>query len=161
MSAADPLARFRFRYRLEVRFRDLDALGHVNNAVYLTYLESARIAWWMHVTARHDLRALDMILTGRAVGAEEALAMGLANRVVAKGRARQEAVALAHELCRFPQVCMRADRRSAYEQWSLPLDRALRNEFERGLAAIASGETLAGATRFASGHGRSGSFEDI
>ena len=106
-------------------------------------------------------RALDMILTGRGVGAEEALAMGLANRVVAKGRAREEAVALAHQLCRFPQLCMRADRRSAYEQWSLPLDQALRNEFERGRVAIESGETLAGATRFASGHGRGGSFEDL
>ena len=62
MSAADPLARFRFRFPVEVRFRDLDALGHVNNAVYLTYLESARIAWWLHVTARQGLSALDMIL---------------------------------------------------------------------------------------------------
>jgi len=106
-------------------------------------------------------RAMDMILTGRGVGAEEALAMGLANRVVAKGRAREEAVALAHQLCRFPQLCMRADRRSAYEQWSLPLDEALRNEFERGWVAIQAGETQAGAQRFASGHGRGGSFEDI
>ena len=62
MSAADPLARFRFRFPVDVRFRDLDALGHVNNAVYLTYLESARIAWWMHVTSRQDLSALGMIL---------------------------------------------------------------------------------------------------
>jgi enoyl-CoA hydratase len=106
-------------------------------------------------------RALDMILTGRGVGAEEALAMGLANRVVAKGRAREEALALAHQLCRFPQLCMRADRQSAYEQWSLPLDEALRNEFERGWVAIEAGETQAGARRFASGHGRGGSFEDI
>jgi acyl-CoA thioester hydrolase len=62
VSAADALARFRFRFPIDVRFRDLDALGHVNNAVYLTYLESARIAWWMHVTSRRDLAALDMIL---------------------------------------------------------------------------------------------------
>jgi acyl-CoA thioester hydrolase len=62
VNAAEPLARFRFRFPVEVRFRDLDALGHVNNAVYLTYLESARIAWWMHVTSRRDLSALDMIL---------------------------------------------------------------------------------------------------
>jgi acyl-CoA thioester hydrolase len=62
VSAADPLARFRFRYPVDVRFRDLDALGHVNNAVYLTYLESARIAWWLHVTERQGLDALDMIL---------------------------------------------------------------------------------------------------
>jgi enoyl-CoA hydratase len=106
-------------------------------------------------------RALDMILTGRGVGAEEALAMGLANRVVPKGRARQEAVALAEELCRFPQLCMRADRRAAYEQWSLPLDQALRNEFERGRVAIEAGETRAGASRFAAGHGRSGRFDDL
>jgi acyl-CoA thioester hydrolase len=62
VTAADPLARFRFRFPIDVRFRDLDALGHVNNAVYLTYFESARIAWWMHVTSRHDLSALGMIL---------------------------------------------------------------------------------------------------
>jgi acyl-CoA thioester hydrolase len=62
VSAADPLAGYRFRYPVEVRFRDLDALGHVNNAVYLTYLESARIAWWLQVTGREGLAALDMIL---------------------------------------------------------------------------------------------------
>jgi acyl-CoA thioester hydrolase len=62
VSAADPLAGYRFRYPMEVRFRDLDTLGHVNNAVYLTYLESARIAWWMHVTARDGLSGLNMIL---------------------------------------------------------------------------------------------------
>jgi enoyl-CoA hydratase len=106
-------------------------------------------------------RALDMILTGRGVGAQEALAMGLANRVVPAGRARAEAEKLAHEIARFPQICLRADRRSAHEQWSLPLDRALANEFACGLAAIEAGETLAGASRFAAGHGRGGSFEDI
>jgi acyl-CoA thioester hydrolase len=62
VSAADPLARYRFRHPIEVRFRDLDTLGHVNNAVYLTYLESARIAWWLHVTSRRELSGLDMIL---------------------------------------------------------------------------------------------------
>jgi acyl-CoA thioester hydrolase len=62
VSAAEPLNGFRFRFPVEVRFRDLDVLGHVNNAVYLTYLESARIAWWMHVTGKRDLRGLDMIL---------------------------------------------------------------------------------------------------
>ncbi|HET8645682.1 MAG TPA: thioesterase family protein, partial [Vicinamibacteria bacterium] len=64
MSAADLLAPYRFRFPLEARFRDLDAIGHVNNAVYLTYFESARIAWWLHVTAREaqGLSALDMIL---------------------------------------------------------------------------------------------------
>ena len=106
-------------------------------------------------------RALDLILTGRPVGAEEALAMGLANRVVPKGRAREAAEALARDIARFPQICMRADRRSAYEQWDLPYDRALANEYERGMEAIRSGETVAGATRFASGRGRGGSFDDL
>jgi enoyl-CoA hydratase len=106
-------------------------------------------------------RALDLILTGRPVAADEALAMGLANRVVPRGTARPEAEALAHQLTRFPQICMRADRRSAYEQWDRPLDLALHGEWERGLDAIRAGETLAGATRFASGRGRSGSFDDL
>ena len=87
--------------------------------------------------------------------------MGLANRVVPVGKAREEAEALAREIARFPQICMRADRRSAYEQWSLPLDQALHNEYRCGMAAIESGETLEGASRFASGHGRGGSFDDI
>jgi enoyl-CoA hydratase len=106
-------------------------------------------------------RALDMILTGRPVGAEEALAIGLANRVVPRGSARREAEALAHQLTRFPQICMRADRRSAYEQWDRPLDLALHGEWVRGIEAIRSGETLAGASRFAAGHGRGGSFDDL
>jgi enoyl-CoA hydratase len=100
--------------------------------------------------------ALDMILTGRGVSGEEALRMGLANRVVDPGAALESAVALAHELARLPQVCLRSDRRSSYEQWALSLDDALRNEFERGAATIASGETLEGASRFASGAGRHG-----
>jgi enoyl-CoA hydratase len=106
-------------------------------------------------------RALDLILTGRPVRADEALAMGLANRVVPRGAARREAEALARELCRFPQICMRADRRSAYEQWGRPLDAALHGEWTIGLDAIRAGETFAGASRFAAGHGRSGSFEDL
>jgi enoyl-CoA hydratase len=106
-------------------------------------------------------RALDMILTGRPVGADEALAIGLANRVVPRGTARREAEALAHQLTRFPQICMRADRRSAYEQWDRPLDLALHGEWERGLDAIRAGETLAGASRFAAGRGRGGSFDDL
>jgi enoyl-CoA hydratase len=100
--------------------------------------------------------ALDMILTGRGVSGEEAHRMGLANRVVESGAALDAAVALAHELARLPQVCLRSDRRSSYEQWGQSLDDALRNEFERGAATIASGETLEGATRFASGAGRHG-----
>jgi enoyl-CoA hydratase len=106
-------------------------------------------------------RALDLILTGRPVAAEEALAIGLANRVVPRGSARSEAEQLARELTRFPQICLRADRRSAYEQWDRPLGAALRGEYECGMAAIRAGETLAGASRFASGRGRGGSFEDL
>src|SRR5256714_68854 len=101
-------------------------------------------------------RALDMILTGRGVSGDEALAFGLANRLAEPGAALDGAVALAHELARLPQLCLRSDRRSSYEQWALPLDDALSNEFERGAATIASGETLEGAARFASGAGRHG-----
>ena len=102
--------------------------------------------------------AMDMILTGRPVGAEEALRMGLANRVVKKGTARAEAEALAEEISRFPKNCMRSDRLSAYQQFDLPFDQAMRNEFELGWETVLSGETVEGATRFASGAGRHGSF---
>ncbi|MBI1211473.1 MAG: crotonase/enoyl-CoA hydratase family protein [Alphaproteobacteria bacterium] len=105
--------------------------------------------------------AMDMILTGRGVGAEEALRMGLVNRVVAKGAARAEAEKLAQELARFPQTCMRHDRLSAYQQWDLDYAEAMANEFEHGAAVLASGETQLGAARFASGKGRGGSFADI
>ncbi|MGO9835566.1 MAG: crotonase/enoyl-CoA hydratase family protein [Polyangiaceae bacterium] len=101
-------------------------------------------------------RALDMILTGRAVGAVEALAWGLANRVVPPGGARAAAEALAQEISMLPQVCMRSDRRSALEQWALPLDGAIANELALGAATIASGETLEGAARFSGGAGRHG-----
>ena len=101
-------------------------------------------------------RALDMILTGRGVSGDEALAFGLANRLAEPGAALNGAIALAHELARLPQLCLRSDRRSSYEQWALSLDDALSNEFERGAATIASGETLEGAARFASGAGRHG-----
>jgi len=103
--------------------------------------------------------ALDLMLTGRPVGAEEALRMGLANRVVEKGQAREEAEKLAKDIAGFPQRCMLSDRRSAYEQWELSVPSALRNEFRLGLATVMSGETVEGATRFKKGAGRHGSFE--
>ena len=87
--------------------------------------------------------------------------MGLANRIVPRGEALDAALALARELARFPQLCLRSDRLSSYEQWSLPTDEALRNETRRGLAVIRSGETEEGAGRFRSGHGRHGSAHDI
>lgn len=103
-------------------------------------------------------RALDMILTGRAVGAAEAHAMGLANRVVPDGQARAAAEALAAEIAKFPPMTMRGDRRSAYEQEGLGLEAALRHEFQTGMQSLASGEAIAGATRFSGGTGRHGSF---
>src|SRR5437868_4395068 len=102
--------------------------------------------------------ALDLILTGRGVSGDEARSMGLANRLTEPGHALDEAVALAHRLAAFPQLCMRSDRLSSYEQWALDGDEALGNETRRGLAVIRSGETLAGATRFVAGEGRHGQF---
>jgi len=104
-------------------------------------------------------RALDLILTGRPVAGEEALQMGLANRLVPAGTALPAAIGLARELARLPQACLRSDRRSAYEQWGLAIDNALRNETRLGMATIASGETQAGAQRFAAGAGRHGAPE--
>ena len=101
-------------------------------------------------------RALDMILTGRAVGAQEALQMGLANRVVPEGAALEASVVLAKELAGLPQNCLRSDRRSTYDQWPLGLTDALARETELGLATIRSGETRSGAARFAAGAGRHG-----
>jgi len=100
--------------------------------------------------------ALDLILTGRGVSGEEAFRMGLANRVVEHGQALEAALRLAGELAALPQTCMRSDRLSSYEQWSLEEADAIRNEFQRGLSVIQSGETRAGAERFASGAGRHG-----
>lgn len=104
-------------------------------------------------------RALDMILTGRPVGADEALRIGLADRVVEDGASRQEAEALARQIAAFPQLCMRADRASAYAQWDTDFDAAMRAETEGGMKVIASGETVSGALRFAGGAGRHGKFE--
>jgi len=103
-------------------------------------------------------RAMDLILTGRPVEAGEALSMGLVNRVVPHGRAREEAEKLAAQIADFPQLCMRNDRLSAYEQWELSWEEALKNEFNRGIRVIQSGETLSGAQRFSSGTGRHGVF---
>lgn len=104
-------------------------------------------------------RAMDMILTGRPVHADEALAIGLADRVVEDGLAREEAEALARQIAAFPQACLRADRVSAYAQWNGDFETAMREETVGGLKVIASGETVRGATRFASGAGRHGKFE--
>ena len=104
--------------------------------------------------------ALDLILTGRGVSGEEAQRMGLANRLVEPGAALPEAIGLARSLAKFPQRCLRSDRLSSYEQWTLDLAAALRNETRRGLEVVASGETGSGAARFASGAGRHGRFDD-
>lgn len=106
-------------------------------------------------------RAMDLILTGRPVEGPEALAMGLANRLVEPGAARSAAVELAASLARFPQRCLRSDRRSALAQWGMEADAALAFETRTGLDVIESGETGRGAARFADGRGRGGDFGDI
>lgn len=103
-------------------------------------------------------QALDMILTGRGVSGDEALRMGLANRVVEPGTTLVAAKELARQIAAFPQRCLRSDRMSAYESSALPLDAALRNEYRHGIATVQSGETRAGAARFTAGEGRHGKF---
>jgi enoyl-CoA hydratase len=104
-------------------------------------------------------RALDLILTGRGVGAQEALAMGLANRVVPRGEARAAAEALAREIAAFPQLCMRNDRRSAWESFGTAETEALRRELELGVASLSSPEMGAAVRNFQAGQGRHGSFD--
>jgi enoyl-CoA hydratase len=102
-------------------------------------------------------RALDMILTGRPVSAQEAATMGLVNRVVPKGSALEAARELAISIAEFPQQCMLTDRASAYAQWDLSMEQALRQEGARGVPLVFS-EGEGGAARFAQGAGRHGSF---
>jgi len=106
-------------------------------------------------------RAMDLILTGRPVDAEEALQMGLANRVVDDGECLSAALELAEQLVRYPQTCLRSDRLSAYEQWDMDFGNALENEYRHGMEVIESKETQTGAARFASGKGRHGDFENL
>jgi enoyl-CoA hydratase len=103
-------------------------------------------------------RAMDMILTGRPVDAKEALAWGLANRVVENGQARIEAEKLAREIAAFPQICMKNDRQSAYEQFGLNIKDAMAKEFKFGLKTLESGEFLMGSQAFINGKGKHGNF---
>ncbi len=100
--------------------------------------------------------ALDLILTGRGVSGDEAMRMGLVNRMTEPGDALAVATQLAHEIAALPQGCLRHDRTSAYEQHELAMSDALRNEYEHGIAVIRSGETRDGASRFLAGEGRHG-----
>jgi enoyl-CoA hydratase len=105
-------------------------------------------------------RAMEIILTGRKVPAEEALRIGACEQVVADGSSREHAEAMAHEIARFPQACVRADRRSAYMQQGLSLREAMRREWYNGIPAFVA-EGAAGAGRFAAGRGRHGDFGDL
>jgi enoyl-CoA hydratase len=99
---------------------------------------------------------MDLILTGREVRAQEALDIGLANRLVPASQALSAAIELAGQIASFPQICLRNDRLSAIEQWGLDETLAMQNEIERGLDTLASGEAYTGATAFAAGLGRHG-----
>jgi enoyl-CoA hydratase len=103
-------------------------------------------------------RAMDMILTGRPVSAQEAYEWGLANRIVENGQGRQEAEKLANEIAQFPQICMKNDRLSAHEQFGLKIDEAMDNEFEYGLKTLDHGEFLKGSNEFVKGKGKHGKF---
>ena len=102
--------------------------------------------------------ALDLILTGRGVSGDEALRMGLANRLVPPGTALDVAIALATEIASRPQAALRSDRLSSYEQWSRSLSEALTNEYDHGMRALATGEMLRGLDRYGSGRWRGGDF---
>jgi enoyl-CoA hydratase len=101
-------------------------------------------------------QALDMILTGRGVSGEEAVRVGLANRLVPRGEALDAALTLAHEIAERPQAALRSDRLSSYEQWSMGIDDALANEYRHGMATLETGEMLTGLDRYASGTWRAG-----
>jgi len=103
-------------------------------------------------------RAMDLILTGRPVDAQEALSMGLANRVVPEGQALAAALDIARQISAFPQLCLRNDRLSALGQWSLDWDEAQAVEVRFGMETLRTGSAVEGATRFASGQGRGGAF---
>lgn len=103
-------------------------------------------------------RAMDLILTGRPVEAKEAYDIGLANRLAPRGEALSVALDLARQISAFPQACLRGDRLSAIEQWSLDWDAATVNELTRGMEVLRSGQSREGASRFAAGEGRGGAF---
>lgn len=103
-------------------------------------------------------RALDMILTGRPVKADEAYSWGLANRIVEHGEARSEAEKLARTISAFPEVCMRNDRLSTYAQVGMSFENALISEFEFGMKTLETGEFLEGSKRFKAGDGKHGRF---
>lgn len=105
-------------------------------------------------------RAMDMILTGRPIAAEEAFSWGLINQIVDIGQSRPKAEKLAKEIANFPQICLKNDRLSAYNQFGLNIEEAMIKEFEYGLKSLESGEYLEGNKAFSKGKGKHGSFND-